>query len=190
MNGKDNIINKILSDADEKCREILSDAESRAKQIADNAAVQAEKDGQAVLRRAESVSAERLKNRLATAELDARKYKLGQKQQLISDCYDRARQALRSLSASDRTVFLKNLIRKHADKGEVVYITKGDQDVVTQKFLDGFGKGLTLGKKFIDADFGIVLEGNGYEKDLTLSRIVEYLREQTEGKVASVLFGE
>ena len=33
MNGKENIINKILSDADEKCQKLISTAEQKAEQL-------------------------------------------------------------------------------------------------------------------------------------------------------------
>ena len=70
MNGKENIINKILADADEKCAKIIASANETAaklKQDADNA-VQADK--QALSKRMEIMTEERIRNRIATAELD------------------------------------------------------------------------------------------------------------------------
>lgn len=35
-----------------------------------------------------------------------------------------------------------------------------------------------------------MLEGEGYDKDLTLEKLVDYVRGGTEAQVARVLFGE
>lgn len=190
MNGKENIISKILSDADIRCQEILAQANAQLQATLKTCDEQIDADKQALDTRIEAQSKERLKNRLATAELDARKYKLNAKQCLIAECYDKAYSKLKTLSDKEKTAFLSSLISNFAEKGETVLIAEADKGVVTQKFLDGFDKNLTLGKKCHGADGGIILEGKGYEKDLTLSMVISYLREQTESQVAAVLFGE
>ena len=189
MNGKENIINKILSDADAKAAEIVSAAEFQAQAIV-SAAEQAIANERAALNeRLQTVVSERQRNRKATAELDAKKYTLACKQQLISRCYELAYQQLVKMSESDRLKLLGTLIEQHAEKGETVYITQADAKGATQLWLDGFDKGLKLGKKYIKADGGLLLEGAGYEKDLTLTSVIKYLREQTEAKVAALLLG-
>ena len=73
MNGKENIINKILSDADEKCARILASAEQTASNIKAEAEKEMDSAKQQLTRRAQEATAERIRNRVATAELDARK---------------------------------------------------------------------------------------------------------------------
>ena len=189
MNGKENIINKILSDADIKCAEILSAANAQAQAIVAEAEQAIENDKVALNERLQAVTAERQRNRRATAELDAKKYTLYQKQQLISRAYDQAYERLVKMSDSDRLDLIGTLLEKYAEKGETVYITQADGKSVTQMWLNGFEKDLKLGKRYIKADGGVVLEGEGYEKDLTLRSVVKYLREQTEAKVAELLLG-
>lgn len=190
MNGKENIINKILSDADDKCAKILAAAEQTAASIKEQAELAADKDKQALNARVEALTAERIRNRVATAELDARKYSLACKQRLISDCYDKALQILASMPAKDRQAFVVKLLTKYAENGETARIAKADENVITQKVLDAVGLKLKLDAKFHNDVGGVVLLGNGYEKDLTLTSVMAYLREQTEGKVALTLFGE
>ncbi|MCH5156455.1 MAG: hypothetical protein J1G02_01095 [Clostridiales bacterium] len=189
MNGKENIINKILSDADAKAAEILSAAESSAQTIIDKAEQAIAGDRQALEQRLQTVAAERQRNRKATAELDAKKYTLERKQQLISRCYELVYDKLVHMSDEERQGLIGSLLEKYAEAGETVYVTQADAKFVTQVWLNGFEKNLTLGKKYIKADGGIVLEGNGYEKDLTLKSVVKYLREQTENKVVELLLG-
>lgn len=190
MNGKENIINKILSDADEKCARIVAAAEQTASNLKSQAESDAEADKQALQARVQALTAERARNRVATAELDARKYRLNAKQKLISDCYDKALKHFASLSAKEKQAFVLGLLKKYAEEGESVRVAKADKDVITQKLLDEAKLKLTLTKSCHDQLGGVILEGRGYEKDLTLSRIVSYLREQTESKVAAALFGE
>ena len=190
MNGKENIINKILSDADTKCQKILEQAEEQAKSIIESAEASIAKDRAELDARIAVATAERVRNSIATAELEGKKYRLNAKQQLISRCYDVAYQHLLKQSDKDRLALIGSLIEKYAEKGETVYVAEKDGKLVTQKYLDGFERGLKLGKKYIAADGGIVLEGEGYEKDLTLSRVIRYAREQTEANVAAKLLGD
>lgn len=190
MNGKENIISKILSDADEKCRQIIDSAKAQAESISQEAQAQAESEKAALTRRVSAMTAEKIANKQANAELDARKYVLAQKQKLISACYDKAYKQLVSMKGEDKAAFISRLIENFAEQGETVFACKADKDVVTQKFLDGFHKKLTLSKTYLDCDGGIVLSGEGYDKDLTLARVIAHVREKTEAAVASALFGE
>ena len=190
MNGKENIINKILSDADTKCQKILDSAKGEAQSIVDAAEAAISRDRQELDARIAATTAERIRNRVATAELDGKKYRLNAKQQLINKCYQLAYEQLLKQSDKERLALIGSLLDKYAEQGEIVYVAQQDGKLVTQKYLDGFDKGLKLGKRYIVADGGIVLEGDGYEKDLTLGRVIRYAREQTEGRVAEALLGE
>lgn len=189
MNGKENIINKILSDADSKCQKLLAEAECQAKEILDATNEAIAQERVALDAKIEAVASERIRNRKATAELDAKKYALNRKQQVISRCYDLAYDKLLKMSEADRLDLIGTLIERYAENGETVYVTKADAKGVTQIWLNGFEKSLKLGAQYINADGGVVLEGDGYEKDLTLKKVVEYAREQTDGRVAEMLLG-
>lgn len=190
MNGKENIINKILADADAKSKSIAEDAVKRAEALTAEAQAFAESERNALEGKIDVMRREKAANRLATAELDARKYVLRKKQDLIDLCYGKAYESLKKLSGKARSAFLENLIKEYAEEEETVIVSKADKELVTQKFLDGIGKKLKLSKDTHNGDGGIILVGEGYEKDLTLKRVVTYMRERTESKVAFALFGE
>lgn len=133
---------------------------------------------------------ESLRNAMSAAQLNARKYALQQKQKIIASCYEKALQRMAESPADKRREFIAKIIGQYAERGERVYICAADKDVVTQKFLDGFALDLALGKKYLSAKGGVVLEGEGYDKDLTLEKLVDYVRGGTEAQVARVLFGE
>lgn len=190
MNGKENIIQRILADADSKCDYIAGEAQAKAQQIAQAAEQSAKDERNALDERIKALSAERIRNSLAGAKLAARKYRLQKKQDLISVCYDKALSALAAMPQEQVKKFLSKLICDFAEDGERVCIAKKDETVVTQSFLNEFGKNLVLDDRRIQADGGIVLVGDGYEKDLTIAKLVAYARERTEAQVSEALFGD
>lgn len=190
MNGKENIIQRILADAESKCEFIADEAENKVRQIIEAAEQSAEDERVALDERIGSVSAEKIRNSLAGAKLASRKYRLQKKQDLISVCYDKAASALAAMSSEQVIKLVSKLICDYAEYGEHVRIAKKDEAVVTQSFLDSFGKNLVLDDERIQAEGGILLVGKGYEKDLTIAKLVAYARERTEAQVSEALFGD
>lgn len=190
MNGKSKIIERILSDADSKCAEISAAAQLRAEQTLADAETKIAQEKQALADRLEKQSQDLVKNKLANAALDARKYKLECKQNLIASCYDKALECLVKSTDAEYKKLISDLLNKFAEDGESVCIADKDAGVITQSFLDSVGKNLTLSANRINAMGGIVIEGNGYDKDLTFEALVSYAKADTESTVAELLFGE
>ena len=190
MNGKSKIIERILSDADSKCAEISAAAQLRAEQTVAQADSKIAQEKQALTERLQNQAQDIVKNKLANAALDARRYKLECKQNLIASCYDKALERLVKSTDAEYKKIISDLLNKFAEDGESVCIADKDADVITQRFLDGVGKDLTLSDKRINATGGVVIEGNGYDKDLTFEALVSYAKADTEATVAELLFGE
>mgnify|MGYP004566590685 FL=1 len=189
MNGKENIIQRILSDAEAKCNEMIASAEAQSERILRVAEEKSAADARESDARASVQAEDLIRNKLAATRLAARKYKLNVKQRLISECYAEAVKTLVDASDEKRLEFIGKLISRYAESGETVLVCQRDAKLVNQKFLDAFGKNLTVGSRHI-AEFGVVLVGEGYEKDLTIEKIVQYSRLETEAKVSAALFGE
>ena len=190
MNGKSKIIERILSDADSKCAEISAAAQLSADQTLADADAKIAQEKQALNARLEKQAEDLVKNKLANAALDARKYKLECKQNLIASCYDKALDCLVKSTDAEYKKLISDLLNKFAEEGESVCIADKDAGVITQSFLDSVGKNLTLSAKRINATGGIVIEGNGYDKDLTFEALVSYAKADTEATVAELLFGD
>lgn len=188
MNGKQNIIGRILSDADDKAAYIVSQAQMRADEAIakEHAAIAADK--KALETKLAVAAQERVANALANAKLDARKYRLAGRQQLISLCYANALASLEAMDEVRAAEFIAATLAKYAESGEQVFVGKAQAGVVTQAFLDKLGKNLTLGGS-TDVGSGVVLCGDGYEKDLTYAKLIDYARDKTEAEVSVALFG-
>jgi len=190
MNGKSRIIERILADADAKCAEIAANAQMRSDKIlaAANDKIVAER--QAFQDKLTSFVAESARNKKSNAQLEARKYKLACKQSLVEDCYADAVRSLVDLDAKAKGALFAKLLTQYAEKGETVRVCQGDAAVLNQRLVDSVGKDLRLAAGFAYGSGGFVLEGEGYDKDLTFETLVAEIRPETEAKVAEILFGE
>lgn len=188
MNGKENIVKRILDDAEGKAKYIVEQAEARVamREKDEEKAIAAERN--ALDAKIVALGEERIANALASAKLEARKYKLNGKQKLIGECYTKAYKSLCEMDGEQTKALISSLLSTYAEKGETVYFAAKDVAVVTQAFLDSVLTGLKLGG-IVDIDGGILLSGEGYDKDLSLSKLVEYARNETETAVAETLFG-
>ena len=189
MNGKENIIQRILDDAEVKCTQIVDNANKSAEQIVAQAKAVSQSDFALLQHKLEAQRNDKVNNAILQAQMESRKYALAQKQALIGQCYDKAKQSLASLSDKERGAFLRNVLTKFAEDGETVFVNANDSKLVTDKLLAETGKKLTLGKTTAGIDGGVILEGDGYVKDLSLTRLIDYARQNTEGAVAHALFG-
>lgn len=188
MNGKENIIQRILDDADKKCAQIIDDAKAYASKVIAGANTFADDEQRKLACRIDEQKKQMDGSAIINAQLQARKYKLDCKQKLIASCYDKAMQVIAGYKSSERLNFLHKLIEKYAESGETVVICKCDKDIVTQKWLDSFGKNLKLSTNLLDEQGGILLEKDTYTKNLTLARLIQIAKQETEGAVSSALF--
>lgn len=187
MEGNHKIIEKILADANSKAEQIVATAEARALEIADQVNRIKSTDKTKTDEKIEAKSAEIMQYALANAELEVKKYRLKEKQHVIDDAFSDAYLALLKLDGKDYLDFLTKLLKKYAEKGETVHFAKKDSKIVTQSFLDTLNLSLKLGNA-VEIDGGAILEGKGYEKNLTLKVVVASVKEQTEMQVARILF--
>ena len=188
--AKQELLDKILGDAEERARVIVSEAEAKA----DALLAAAEEERAALTESARKMAAaawpETVKRRRAMAELEGRKLVLAEKQALIKEAY---REALKVLRESDRyEVLLVKMILSSAEKGDGVIFAAADFDRVDRKKVvaeanKASGLDLVLLNEKGDFDGGIVLRGKDCDKNLSLEVELENLRAE-EDVCAKVLF--
>ena len=192
MTGKESIIQKILSDAENFHLSQINEAKARAQEILKEAEdakqrfyAKNQKDGEiesaALIERAETV-----------AKLEVRKIILCAKQELISDSFALARDQILNLPLEGYKQFLSALIQKYAEEGDVVVLSKRDLSRIKEADIEQMAKGknirLSLSTKAGDFDGGLVLSQKNCDKNLTIDTVLNSVREKTEGKVAAILF--
>ena len=190
MNGKEAIIEKILSDAREKAKEITDhvaydDAMSETA-TQDWIKKYLEKE-RAVLKKDCSDLIER---RVTLAELDKRKLLLQTKQTAIDDVISSAHKKLCALKKADYLNFVLSLIEKYAEDGDQIVLSS--DKVLCASDLTGASvvksKNLTVAEKPGAFLGGVLLVGKISDKDLTFASVLEEERERLTEKITAELF--
>lgn len=176
----------ILQKAQQQCDEIRTRWETEANQVYEtrlNAGKQAI--------RAEADSADRI------ARLESKKELLQLKQDMVSEGFDKARDAISALPAQQYCAFLAKLAANAASGGETVILNERDRAALGEQVvkaaneaLQKAGKpaGLTLAEDTGDFSGGLILRRGSVETNCTTELLVELCRGDMAAKLAGILF--
>lgn len=125
--------------------------------------------------------------------LDSQKAELKVKRELIDEVYKGVEARLNALNDDEYLALIGALIKKYAENGDKVIISKRDSTRINNKWLsdlsDVLGLSLSLQNEFHSDMGGIILRGSRYDKNLTFSALIGEARKDTESIVANRLFG-
>ena len=190
--SKEAIVEKIISDAHLKADSIVAEANAKADEIISAAAEECKEDMYSFKSETDKMIFDVDARTKTVAELDARKLTLAAKTKVLDVVYERTLENLRNLDKEAYSALVFGML-ENAKDGDVVTISKREKDIVTKESLAEFAKKkgikLTLAEQFGDFDGGIVLGGNGVDKNFTFEVEVALLKEQTEAKTAKEIFG-
>jgi len=194
MAGTDAIINKILADAEEKASQIKTQSKIDCDEVIANAKIEAKKMMDEVLQNKQSVIDETVKRQKAVAELDAKKIVLKSKKDAIDEAFRLAKEQLNSLSSEKYFEVVSNMISTYAEDGDVVTVSAKDKKLITKAKLDKIASAkkikLTLNKEYGDFEGGVILSGNGMDKNLTFDVELKTLRDEMETEIADMIFNK
>lgn len=194
MEGKDTIINKIMSDADSQAEEILAQAKAKAEAQVKKALDESEALQADAAKKAEDAGSELITCRLTVAGLDVKKQMLAVKKELIDASFAKAESVLAGLEDDDYLKLISAMLAKSASDGDTVTVSAKDKSRITADFIKKqskkLGISLTLGKEYGDFDGGIILTGGGVDKNLTLEVELKLLYDEIQADVAAILFKE
>jgi len=190
----DDILKKIMADAEERARSILSEGQESADVVLEEARDKVDAQKGELDNRARQ-HAEEERNRIVTlARLSARRELLNEKQGLIAGVFDEAAKRIAELGRGEYREFVKRLLMETVETGnEEVLVGEGD-DRIDQAFLEdlskelGRGKGLKLSEERLSTRAGFVLREGRIETNCALETIMRDARERLETEVAGILF--
>ena len=193
MQGKEAIIEKIISDATVRGEAVIDDAKFKATEIENAAkAVCASMADNAEKERAAAVN-DVLTRSKTVAELDAKKLLFDAKNQVVALTFETALNKVKNLPKEKYAKLVMGMLSM-AEDGDVVTISKREKDVLTEAVIKEFAAKkkikLTLNKEFGDFDGGIILSGSGVDKNLTFETEFQLLKDELEETVAKKLFAE
>lgn len=190
MEGKEAIVGRILSDAQQKAETRKAEAAARAENARDEARRKAEAlltSGRAQLMRD---AEETVSRRETVAGLDVRKRLLAAKREAIEAVFTRALEKTRAFGKGRYLAVLDALLEAYAEDGDAVQLSKyapvDGRDLAASKVF--------LVKKLVfrdaDGDFegGLRLYNAVSERDLSFRAILEARRFELEREIVQALF--
>jgi len=199
MNGIEKITGKIIEEANIDAKKIIDDAKSEAEKIINNykekaatAAAEIEDTG------SRQAKAHQMKYS-SNAGLEARKTLLLQKQELITQAFDKALAQLRAMP-KDKYIDLLARLAANASydgKEEIIFSPEDKEkygnDVVkaSNKLLKEKGKnaGLTVSDKVRPILGGVIVARGDVEINCALDGLVRMEKDNLSAQVAQILFG-
>lgn len=192
MNGLDAILNRIISDAEERVREIEEQTRIRRDEILAAADQEAERLLADARRRAEEEKAVFGRRSQSNAALESRKHVLAARQALIDEVIDQAEASLNRLPAKEKAELYTRLLVENASGDESVVFPREEQDFGA-KVLDAVNraKGWHLAMADEPGAFrtGVILRRDLIETNLTSALLVRSMRPELVRLAAGALFG-
>lgn len=196
MTGLDKILRQIKSESDAVAAAALSKAQAQADELAEAARSQAQAECDAILQRGKAQAEDLLARAHSAAELQKRKAVLAQKQQLIAQTLDKAKQSLLALPDAQYFAVILKMAQKFAlpQEGEIAF---SHQDLA--RLPDGFentlnnalkasGAKLVVSKEPCRIDGGFVLCYGGVEENCSFTALFDSAHEALQDKVHEILF--
>ncbi len=186
--GKEEIIERILSDAAREAQTVAEEAQKDAEQTLSEAerqilALKTETEEE-IAARAQRIS----EGKAAAARLDSSKLLLAEKRRVIDEIYSRALKQLLSLSEHDSLALVERLLKENAEEGdEVVFAADYPHALKAARLPVIAEKKLTVGKPQ-GTGGGFVLRGKTCDKDITFRALLAFDREEHEPALAAELF--
>lgn len=189
MDGKDKIIEKILSDAedyktatirraDEDYANLVGEAEVRARQIIDDETEVLQKE-----------QADALKRKKVVADLDGKKVYLSKKTEAVDTVFSSSLEKLNNLDKSTYKSVIERLIQDNAVQNSTVVLSKNAPITADDVLNFDVSKRLNL-KVSANGEFsgGVIIETETSDVNLSFQAIVDGLKERYETMVAEKLF--
>lgn len=187
--GKEDVVNRILSDAEAESAEIVAKAEERAAIIIGGAEEHCAKERA----EAEAEAAERAKaitsGKAAAARLDSNKIMLEGKRRVISAIYKRAEEKLAALGKKESLALYSELLSENADEGDEIELARSfayGRELLSLPVISA--KKLTVSGTRADIDGGFILRGEKCDKDLSFSALLKADMEERQAELAARLF--
>lgn len=187
--GKEDIVNRILSDAEAGAAEILDEARKKAELILSGAKDHCDEETAAAKREAEAKAESIAEGRAAAARLDSNKIALAGKRQVISDIYARAHQKLCALGESESVALYARLLSENAEEGDEIELAQNFKYAKALSHLPVIAeKKLKISGVRANIDGGFILRGEKCDKDLSFDAILKADREENQAAIAARLF--
>lgn len=183
MSNLDNLTQKILDDSRNEAASIIEESERLTQELINSKIKEANDKKSRILEKA-ALEAAMIKDRvISNAELSARDEILKAKQNIISKVFSSAKDKLKNINEEDYIKFLKNRLSTIKLKGSEVLIVPERMREKVKKL--GLNPSVS-GSETVES--GFLLKDGNIVMNFSFDSLVDFLREELEGEIASELF--
>lgn len=198
MAGLEKILDAIKSETELNCNRIAEEAKNETSKLLEEAKINIEKEDKRFKSQTESM-VELLKEKgKSAAESEKNKIILQEKQKIIQQTIDEAKEKLRSLATDKYFDIIEKLVLDNAHQNEGdMFLSSDDYDRVPDGFIDQLNskleknkKGrLTMKKSSGEIKDGVMLKYGEIQENLSIDSIFADKKEMLEDKINASLFG-
>ena len=188
------ITSKIMGEAEDARTQVMTEAEAQRDAILR----EAEEKGKTLVHdeqaRGEAEKEKIISRRKSVADIDCRKVILQKKQELISECFEKAVDAIITMDEEEYLQLLVALGKKTGLKKGLLIFNKKEKETIGEKVTaalnEAVGGAFTVAEETRDIRGGYLLQSGRVYINNTIEALVEESRDELSIEVASMLFSE
>lgn len=187
--GRQEIVERILADAEAEAAEILRVARERADSIISAAEERAAKERVETEAEANARARRILEGKAAQARLDSAKIMLAEKRSVMEQVYERALKKLLDMNERDTLALLEKLLLEHAEQGDEIVFAKNFAFAERAAALPVIKeRKLTVATERAEISGGCMLRGKLSDKDLSYGALLGADKDAYQAEIAAKLF--
>lgn len=196
MTGLEKIMNYIQEDAQEAVNCILNEADEKAENILNEAKAECKKMEDETNAKIESISENTASRSDSAAQMQKKRILLEARQEIISDCIERAHSSLKNLNDDEYFKLMEQMLAKFVlPQDGILYFSETDLKRLPQNFEETVkkiaadnGGSLSISEDCRDVDGGFIIAYGGIEENCSFKALFDDSHEKLQDIVRNVLF--
>jgi V/A-type H+-transporting ATPase subunit E len=187
--GKQDIVDRILSDAKDEADKIIQDAEARAEKIIAEANSNIAAERAASKKAADEKAKAIIEGKRASARLDGAKILLAKKREVLDEVYLKAAKQLSKMSVHDSLLMCERLLNSYAEEGDEIILADTlpcKREIATLTVVRDKKLKVNIGGAKMSG--GFMLIGKTSDKDLSTAALLAADRAENEAEIAAEIF--
>lgn len=187
--SKQDIVERILSDANAAAEKTIAAAQNRADAILAQANAYAQSLQEETQAQIAEYDRDVKEKRKAAARLESAKILLAEKRKVLDYVYVEALMRLKSLPKEDMLALFERLLVAYADEGDAIVFAKGfSYQAEVAAFPITAQKKLQIANETAEIEGGFLLCGARSDKDLSFEALIALDKEQNLSSIAAEIF--
>ena len=190
------VIDKIISDAEKKGDEIKQQASQKAQQAEQGLDRELADFQKQTEQLAEKAGENKKAHILASARMDAAKQKLAEKRKIIDKVFEQAKQRIQQLPDQEYCDLMKKLMKEAVESGDETVIADKDDQRINRQLIEqvnselGEKSNLQFSEQREAIGGGFILRREKIQKNVSLPVLIAQAREELEIEIAKELFAK